>query len=678
MKLKTLAFLGMYSVLSSVSANEQDSSSDEDVTELSTISVSGSKNNGPEISTDKLLKVPGSGGDPLKAIEALPGVVLGGFGPFNIPAIRGSSPRDNIYITDFVPVGFVFHNDGNSTYNPLLVENFSLNAAAWDAQYNNAMGAVLSTKLRDPYNEPIHTTLDVSFLRVGAMVEGAISEDSSFYASYRQSLLEFYVENFIDEDELTFTEVPKNNDYQLKYLWQPDSVSNLRVFATGANDSVGIEFGPESDDLAREPGLAGGLAAETYFHTQAIMYDTLLSGGTSTIVSLSRKEEDVAFGVGSLIDLDTINYDHRLKNFYNTPLDNGDSLRYGIELSNVAIDYTASGKDTPCNDDFETCSVASLGDDFQTSDVLEINSAYVFSAYDWLINPDWEFTLGLGASHNDFTEENVVQPRLKSKYALTQDINLIAAYGLHTQFPREFRYLDPVLGNPDLEMPYSNHYVLGLEQTFDDGLSSKVELYYKDIQNLIVSNTDQSANAAPYLNAAEGTAYGLELLINKNLTDQWYGWLSVAYSKTERTDTLRDIKIDYEYDRPWVVNLVASYKKSDRTTYGFKWRYQSGGLFTPVISAEPIDLNGNVVAAQDADLYRPTYADKNSERLPAYHRLDFRMDYKMSTRSDFYFEVINLYNQSNVSDYSYNRDYTEREEVTDLPTIFSVGAQLVF
>ena len=51
--------------------------SDADVAELSTISVQGAQNKGAKITTDKLFKVPGSGGDPLKAIEAMPGVVLG-------------------------------------------------------------------------------------------------------------------------------------------------------------------------------------------------------------------------------------------------------------------------------------------------------------------------------------------------------------------------------------------------------------------------------------------------------------------------------------------------------------------------------------------------------------------------------------------------------------------------
>ena len=671
----------LVSLASLASVSHGETTEDKDVAELSTINVRGSEVSGPEITTEKLLKIPGAGNDPLKAIEALPGVVLGGFGPFSVPAVRGSNPNDNTYITDFIPVGYVFHNDGGSTYNDNLIENFSLKAGAWGPEYSNAIGAVLATKLRDPYQEAIHTTLDLSLLRAGALVEGAVTENSAFYLSYRQSLLELYVENFVDEDELKFTEVPKNSDYQFKYQWRINPVSNLRFVANGAQDSVGIEFGPESDDLEREPGLAGGLGAETYYHSQGILYDTVLAGGTSTILSVSRKEEDVSFAIGSLFDLDAINYEYRFKNYYNTPLMNGDTIRYGVDLSSTEIEYTASGLYSACNSDVgDECPPASLGTPFDNEDTLTINGLYTFVAYDWLASPDWELTLGLGNSYNDFNQEQLIQPRISSRYALNDTWTLTSAIGRHSQFIREFRFIAKELGNPDLKQPDALHYVVGFEHDIDDSLSTKVELYYKDIDNLVAANT--KSDTPPYLNNANGTAYGLELLINKNLTDKWYGWLSVAYSKTKRENEDTGKSIDYELDRPWVVNLVANYQKNAQTSYGFKWRYQSGSLVTPITGATPYAQDGTELPANtDPDvayIYDPIEGKPNSQRLSAYHRLDFRLDHELSERSTLYFEIINLYNRANVSDISYNKDYTEKEEVTSLPTIFSVGAKLVF
>ena len=40
---------------------------------------------------------------------------------------------------------------------------------------------------------------------------------------------------------------------------------------------------------------------------------------------------------------------------------------------------------------------------------------------------------------------------------------------------------------------------------------------------------------------------------------------------------------------------------------------------------------------------------------------------------DLYVEVLNVYNQANVSGYKYNEDYTDKEDIIGLPTIVSFG-----
>jgi hypothetical protein len=81
-------------------------------------------------------------------------------------------------------------------------------------------------------------------------------------------------------------------------------------------------------------------------------------------------------------------------------------------------------------------------------------------------------------------------------------------------------------------------------------------------------------------------------------------------------------------------------------------------------------------------LFNPIYGAPFSERLPSYHRLDVRADrsYDFTRWSmDLYVEVINLYARQNVIGYQYlNADYSEREDVNDLPPIASVGVRLIF
>ena len=173
----------------------------DDVT-LDTVEVSGNKEPLTEISTKKLLRLPGSGNDPLAAIESLPGVTFAG-GNQSEPAVRGSSPEDNAYIIDFLPVGYIFHTDSSSILSDNVVEDFKLEAAAFSAQYNNATGAVIEATSRSPYYDRSQIIVDASFLKAGIFVETPISENQSFYFAGRQSLFQYYIENFLDDENLS-------------------------------------------------------------------------------------------------------------------------------------------------------------------------------------------------------------------------------------------------------------------------------------------------------------------------------------------------------------------------------------------------------------------------------------------------------------------------------------------
>ena len=63
----------------------------------------------------KIIDVPGSLGDPLMAVFSLPGVLSEGEG--GAPAVRGSSPSDNLYRVDGAPAGYVFHAFSTSIFN---------------------------------------------------------------------------------------------------------------------------------------------------------------------------------------------------------------------------------------------------------------------------------------------------------------------------------------------------------------------------------------------------------------------------------------------------------------------------------------------------------------------------------------------------------------------------------
>jgi hypothetical protein len=140
------------------------------------------------------------------------------------------------------------------------------------------------------------------------------------------------------------------------------------------------------------------------------------------------------------------------------------------------------------------------------------------------------------------------------------------------------------------------------------------------------------------------------------------------------------------------VNIVSSYEYSKKPTLGVKWRYMSGSLQTPIIGGVAIyqcgdSFSDDVSSAECVGLvdnntvpylYDPIEGKINSERLPGKHSLDLRIDYKKSAMTDVYFEIINAYSNQNITEYEYSDDYSSREPVSELETLYSLGAKFTF
>lgn len=652
---------------------------DENV-QLDTVEISGKQEPLTEISVEKLLKVPGSGNDPLGAIGTLPGVTFAG-GRTSEPAVRGSSPDDNEYLIDFIPVGYIFHTDSSSILSDNVIEDFRLETAAWGPQYNNATGAVIEATSRAPYYDRSQLIIDASFLKAGFFYEQPVNENQSFYIAARQSLFQFYIENFLDDEDFQFTNLPEYYDYQGKYEIRLSDTERVYFQAIGSRDKAGIKFDDDADEVLQDPGLSGDIHYEAFFNSQGLVWEKLYHNGMSHKIGLSHMEQKFAVNVGVDNRINVKVDDYNLRSQFTHPLGYSHELGYGVEITESHISYSGALTAPPCDEFEPDCRIV---DGTETVSGAGKPVIYNYDAHiqdAWAVTQNWTLTPGLAFSWDDYTDESFAEPRLQSRWQFTENWWFTQAYGQHHILPDNFgQYVEP-FGNPDLKQPTADHYELGIEHQLSDDLLWKVEVYYKELDNIVIAKpgkdpyytglTDTEYNALPrYTNDADGRTFGAEFFINKNLTDRWYGWMSVAYSRTFRRNNITDDNFSYNYDQPVIINTVANYRLSQGLELGFKWRYQSGQLITP--------LDGVIQDSTDPALYNPVYGDVNSSRLPAYHRLDVRLDREVPTRGNwdltFYVELLNLYNRANVVGYEYKgADYSKREDVTDLPFVPNFG-----
>jgi len=626
------------------------------VSPIETIVVEGRRNQANTevtVATEKLLRIAGLDHDPLSAVYSMPGVVYAGGDDGGEPAIRGSSPDDNAFYIDDMPVGYIFHLFGDSIFNENVVQDFSLHPAAFGSQFGNAIGGVFDIKLRDPRNQDLSTTVDFSLLKTGVMVESGVGEDQAFYLSYRRSLLHLFLPEGEEDEGYTIFKAPVSDDYQAKYQWLIGDNHKLTFTATGASDVGGLNISSASEAGRVDPDVIGDLEIQSQFDSQGVSWQYFGDEQKIMHVNLSHtlEKSKESFGQGQFIDIEEDVVD--LRALYQVNWIENHQLMLGADLKQTSTDYTFDAIIYYCTDHDADCE-SKKGARLQDKDSLN-NKDFAFYFNDiWAINDDFEMELGVRAEHNDYTEHTFVHPRMSLNWFANDDLVVRTKIGTYSRFPD----IDTVLrkiGNPKLKSPKATHYSVAFEYQVNALWHSSIEVYYKDIGDLARSlDVDDVNSDLHYSNDLAGSAKGLEWVVRKEEQDGWYGWASVSWSKSERTDEFIQKTTEYYLDTPILANVVANYKLNERWDFGLRLSIRSGAKYTPIIGIyDNPDHQGH---------YLPSYGELNSKTLPTYQRLDLQANYKTSylgQSAEWSFALLNALGSDNISGYYFAPDGEE-------------------
>jgi len=564
------------------------------------------------MSGETLRTAPGSGGDPVRTIQSLPGMTFTD-DQEALPAVRGSRPGDNYFQADFAPLDYIFHVGGLiSVFNTDLIESFDIYQSAYGPEFAGVTGGVFDIKLRDPKTDRIQTTVDISLLQTGVLIEGPITDTQSFYLAGRLSYLDLFLGDQIDEEDgVKIEQFPKYSDYQGKYVWKPSEDNRLTLQINGAQDTAQIDIAEDAEDIDTDPVLAGNYLFDTLFHEQALVWDHNASDKLSFKTLLSHtfdKEEGEFGGVG--------NYEVEeeaflLKGRASYSLNSQHDLIIGAEVEQGEADLDITAGLPPCGEFDSECLLTGV-EQVTLSENIKYTISQGYLKDNWYVTDQLTLYPGVAFQSESIRDNQFIEPRLAAEYALSEKTILSAGVGQYQQRP-EYLESSKEFGNPDLEFSNALHAQVGVQQFLSDGWSVKSELYYKSLDNL--STSDPVLN---YTNDGEGHAYGLDTLIRKDLTDKFSGWASISLSEARRKDKRTGESFVFEYDQPVNVSVVGNYKFNKKWSLGAKLWAHSGAPVTPVIGA--------VKDTTRDDFYRPTYGKLNSERFPTYHRIDLRID----------------------------------------------------
>jgi TonB dependent receptor/TonB-dependent Receptor Plug Domain len=213
----------------------------------------------------------------------------------------------------------------------------------------------------------------------------------------------------------------------------------------------------------------------------------------------------------------------------------------------------------------------------------------------------------------------------------------------------------------------SIHRVASVEHHFGNGMHGRLELYDKSIRDPQprYENLYDTLLLFPELRADRvriapraGRARGAEILLRTDATRALSAWLS--YSHANVTDDFGGDDVPRAWDQRHASTFSVNYRRGNAWNFNVAGTWHSGWPTTPVVAQL---VNGSVVSA---------IGRRSSERLPAYRRVDFRAT-RSFRRIDFFVELFNVLNQSNVTRVDFFRyDVSPNGTVTSIPVTESI------
>jgi hypothetical protein len=201
----------------------------------------------PALSRAQARELPGAFGDPLRAVESLPGVVptISGLPIF---FIRGAPPASIGYVVDGVEVPLLFHAFlGPSVLHPGSLSGVVLQSAPADARYGGSAGAVIVAEPA-PIGAQFRGEANLRLFDAGALIEAPLGEGGgSAMVAGRYSFTGLLYSALTDEQFGYW-------DYQLRVTRPVSKSTSLGLLAFGAGDHYGGE------------ALAGAVGGDTGFH----------------------------------------------------------------------------------------------------------------------------------------------------------------------------------------------------------------------------------------------------------------------------------------------------------------------------------------------------------------------------------------------------------------------------
>ena len=638
------------------------------------------------ISSEEIRRTAGSFGDINRFVQSLPGLAAGG-DVRNDLVSRGGSPVESLIRVDGFETPTLSHfstvgSTGGvvSLLNSELIADATFLAGGFPAEYGDRLSSVLDIRLREGNRTRHAFEADVNFAGASLVGEGPLGTHGSWMGSFRRSFVDLFA------NSAGVTSVPQMSAYTFKAVYDIGQRHKLWTVAIGGTDKVDFNLDDEDPD---EPDFVG-VEQRAARVVVGLGWQHLLWKGAFGVFSLSaasaRYEIDIrdrSLGGETLILRDhsnenatTLRYDlsSQLGKYWSVRGGAAvKSLWRGLDISQprgVQLPYSLRPReDTPGRTlSFETTS--------------PIAASYIQAS--GRILPRTTVTGGVRLeTFEALDNQTAAGARGGVETRLSSTVRIGVSGGRYHQQP-ELVTVVAVPENGNLAPIESDHLVAGVKYEPRPGLLISGEVYRKwyrsypvslEYPQLTLANHGSEFNTSdllllPMTSDGRGRVRGLELFLKKRLTDGLYTQVAYSWSQTEQA--ARDAVFRRgSFDTPHVFTLIGGYRFGERWEVSGRFTYATGRPFTPPLLPESVDQNRFIY---DLDRF-------NAERLPAFHRLDLRVDRKFrlfGRNTSLFADIQNIYNHHSVITYEWNQKTRELHAEKQLGFLPVLGINIEF
>lgn len=623
-----------------------------------------------ELDRELLLDLPGSFGDPVRAVQNLPGVARTPLGSGQL-LVRGTGPDDSGTYLDGMRVPIAFHFAGLSTVVPAeLLESVDFQPGNWGTRYGRKLGGIVDLRTSPDLPRKGRSLAAVDLFHATAFTEQPLGSQAALTLSARRSYVDTVLNPILTSTGSGAVRTPRYYDLQ------------GRLQLHGASQAFDALF-LLSDDRFRVLGDSRGattdlIAYGTSFQKVRLRLRTELERGWRTEATVFTGPERRSLvlgdggssGTGGIIGLvgelppDGAAIEDGLVTairgeLHRAPI-GGWGLRLGtdLELGRQQIVY-----------DF--------GSDLEEDARISLLAAYLEPTLD--VGPVL-LTAGVrgeivAVSSAPF-DRVVLDPRASVKVG-EGPVSVHGAVGRYAQVPPVRELMDDLSGY-DLSLEASLQTSLGAAWAPASGVELQVTGYYNTLFDLIEGREgafrfDSPGPQPPLLadafeNSGSGRVLGVESLM-KVEGERDLAWLSVTVGRSLRTRTSEEEERPFGYDQPVLLTLIGRHFMAPSWHVGVRARYASGSPVTPVLDG---------LTSLDDHQTLPVYGSALSDRLPAFFAVDVRLDRTWTFRAwelMAYLELQNATNHTNVELAAWTPDYSEEAPVRGLPILPVFGVK---